>query len=35
MTFVSGAVFDFGVVRREGNVRFGNVASADPPGTKC
>lgn len=26
MTFVSGAVLDFGMVRSKGNVRFGNVA---------
>lgn len=35
MTFISAAVFDFGVVRRGGNVRFGNVARADLPGAKC
>lgn len=26
MTFISGAVLDFGMVRSKGNVRFGNVA---------
>lgn len=30
MTFVSGAVLDFGMVRSKGNVRFGNVAHVPP-----